>query len=94
MELSFAKCAMHNSGGLSQPQAVQDAGHLGSDLCRYEDADGPHFFIRVLLEVPIPQQRPFIVLEESAHALSVDFHEGISVQRSQNIAEALMHGRA
>jgi hypothetical protein len=140
---------------LSQPPAVRDAGHLGTDLCRYEDADGPHFFIRVLLEVPIHgiadpflwgvwvslsetnyaryvdtydapdvddryfgwfcnalpwypdslnlktevhprtgKQRPFIVLEESVHPLSVDYHEGISVQRAQDIAEALMHGTA
>jgi hypothetical protein len=138
---------------LAQPEAVQAAGHLGSDLCRYEDADGPHFFIRVLLEVPIHgvtdpflwgvwvslseknyqryidtydapdpadryfgwfcnslpwypdslnlktevhpragKQRPFIVPEETAHPLSRDFHEGISVQRAQEIAEAAMHG--
>jgi len=140
---------------LGQPEAVQAAGLLGSDLCRYEDADGPHFFIRVLLEVPIhgvkdpflwgvwvslseknyqryidtydapdttdryfgwfcnrlpcypdsvnlktevhpraDKQRPFIVLEETDHPLSRDFHEGISVQRAQEIAEAVMHGAA
>jgi hypothetical protein len=139
---------------LGQPEAVQDAGHLGTDLCRYEDADGPHFFVRVVLEVPIQgiadpflwgvwvslseanyqryvdtydapdtsdryfgwfcntlpwypdslnlktevhpranKQRPFILLEESAHPLSVDFHQGISVARAQEIAEAVMHGQ-
>jgi hypothetical protein len=28
-------------------------GKLGTDLCEYSDEDGPHFFIRVCLEVPI-----------------------------------------
>jgi hypothetical protein len=140
---------------LAQPEAVQTAGHLGTDLCRYEDADGHHFFIRVLLEVPIHgiedpflwgvwvslsetnyqryvdtyeapatsdryfgrfcnrlpwypdslnlktevhpranNQRPFIVLEESGHPLAVDYHQGISVARAQEIAEAAMHGPA
>ncbi|MFC5547846.1 hypothetical protein [Massilia aerilata] len=39
-------------------------------------------------------QRPFIVLEESGHPLAVDDHQGISVQRAQEIAEAAMHGSA
>jgi hypothetical protein len=38
---------------LEQPQAVQAAGSLESDTCTYTDEDGPHFFIRVILEVPI-----------------------------------------
>lgn len=37
-------------------------------------------------------QRPYIVLQESEHPLAIDFHEGISVQRAQEIAEAVMHG--
>jgi hypothetical protein len=139
----------------TQPEAVQAAGHLGTDLCRYEDADGGHFFVRVVLEVPIDgieepflwgvwvslsetnyqrhvdtceapdtddryfgwfcnvlpwypdtlnlktevhprtgKQRPFIVLEETGHPLSVDFHQGISVRRAQEIAEAAMHGQS
>jgi hypothetical protein len=140
---------------LDQPEAVQAAGHLGSDVCRYENADGRHFFVRVVLEVPIHgihepflwgvwvslsetnyqryvdtydapdtsdryfgwfcnslpwypdslglktevhpranNQRPFIMLEETDHPLSIDFHEGINVQRAQEIAEAVMHGQA
>jgi hypothetical protein len=35
--------------------------------------------------------RPYIVLERTDHPLSVDFHEGISIQRAQEIAEAIMH---
>lgn len=140
---------------LAQPEAVQEAGHLGTDVCRYEDEDGRQFFIRVVLEVPIHgvarpflwgvwvslsetnyeryidtydapdtgdryfgwfcntlpwypdtlglktsvrpragNQRPCIVLEESGHPLAVDYHQGISVQRAQEIAEAVMHGEA
>jgi hypothetical protein len=137
---------------LEQPKEVQEAGSLGSDLCRYTDEDGEHFFIRVCLEVPIhgvsepfmwgvwvslsqknfdryvetydhpdtsesyfgwlcnyfpyykktyalktcvhPREageRPFVVLEKTDHPLSVDFHEGISVNRAQEIAETAMH---
>lgn len=35
--------------------------------------------------------RPYIVLEETEHPLSVDFHSGISIERAQEIAEAVMH---
>ena len=38
---------------LEHSEAIQRAGELGSDLCRYEDEEGPHYFIRVCLEVPI-----------------------------------------
>jgi hypothetical protein len=38
---------------LEQSKAVQDAGKLGTDLCRYEDEDGEHLFIRACLDVPI-----------------------------------------
>ncbi len=36
-------------------------------------------------------QRPSIVPEESDHPLSVDFHQGITIERAQAIAEAAMH---
>lgn len=35
--------------------------------------------------------RPYIVLEQTDHPLAVDFHQGISIQRAQEIAEAIMH---
>ncbi len=38
---------------LEHPDAIQQSGELGSDLCCYEDEDGLHYFIRVCLEVPI-----------------------------------------
>jgi hypothetical protein len=137
---------------LEQAKEVQEAGELTTDLCRYRDADGEHFFIRVCLEVPIhgveepflwgvwvslsernfnryvqtyddcdtndcyfgwfmnylpcyektyalktdvhPRAggtRPYIVLERTEHPLSADFHQGISIQRAQELAEAIMH---
>jgi hypothetical protein len=137
---------------LEQPQKVREAGRLDSDYCVYEDEDGPHFFIRVCLEIPIHgvaepflwgvwasvskhsfqrytetfdtpdtsdcyfaylcnylpyyektyalkasarpregKQRPVLALERTEHPLSVDFHEGISIERAQQIAEAAVH---
>lgn len=137
---------------LQQPKEVQEASYLTSDLCEYEDEDGPHYFIRVCLEVPIhgveqpfmwgvwvslskqsfdryvetyenpdltdryfgwlcnslpyypetfPMKtqvhprtgnaRPYIEPEKSEHPLSIDFHEGISIERAQEIAEHAMH---
>jgi hypothetical protein len=137
---------------LEQPQEVRDAGRLDSDYCVYEDEDGPHFFIRVCLEIPIhgveapflwgvwasvskqnfhryadtfstpdtadsyfaylcnylpyyektyalkaqvrPREnphRPRLTLERTDHPLSVDFHEGITIERAQQIAEAAVH---
>lgn len=38
---------------LEQSNDVQEAGELGSDLCKFRDEDGEHFFIRVVLEIPI-----------------------------------------
>ncbi|HEV2611984.1 MAG TPA: DUF2199 domain-containing protein [Noviherbaspirillum sp.] len=35
--------------------------------------------------------RPFLELEKTRHPLSIDFYEGISVERAQEIAEALLH---
>lgn len=137
---------------LEQTKEIQDAGHLGEDLCWYEDEDGPHYFLRVCLEIPIhgveepflwgvwvslskssfdsylsgrdstdqgqsyfgwlcnylpwyestyalkttvhprsPGIRPCIELEESEHALSVDYHSGISVDKAQAIAQSFLH---
>lgn len=46
---------------LEQPDAVKEAGKLASDLCYYEDEEGYHYFIRVVLEIPIHGiQEPFM----------------------------------
>ena len=138
---------------LQQPQEVQEAGELTTDLCCYEtEADGRHFFIRVCLEIPIHEveqpflwgvwvslseanfqryvdtyespdtgdcyfgwfcnylpyyedtyllkthvhprsggERPYIVLEPTEHALAIDFRDGISIDKAQQIAELIMH---
>jgi len=38
---------------LEQSETVQEQGELESDLCHYEDEDGIHYFVRVVLEIPI-----------------------------------------
>ena len=38
---------------LEQSKEIQDEGQLGSDLCFFQDEDGKHYFIRVILEIPI-----------------------------------------
>lgn len=137
---------------LEQSKAVQDAGELTEDTCKYRDEDGEHYFIRVCLEVPIhgvsepflwgvwvslsqrnfnryietfdspdtndcyfgwlcnylpyyPNTyalktqvhpcagniRPYIELEKTGHPLAIDFHQDISIQKAQEIAEQIMH---
>ena len=36
-----------------QSDEIRAKGLLESDLCKYEDADGPHYFVRACLEIPI-----------------------------------------
>jgi hypothetical protein len=55
---------------LEQTREVQEAGSLSSELCRYTDADGEHFFVRACLEVPI-------------HGVSEPFVWGVWVSLSQ-----------
>ena len=38
---------------LEQDEQTRRLGSLDSEHCRYEDADGPHYFIRTTLDVPI-----------------------------------------
>jgi hypothetical protein len=65
-------------------------GWFCNTLPRYPDTLGMKTSVRPRAN----KQRPYIVLEESDHPLAVDFHQGISVQRAQEIAEAVMHGEA
>jgi hypothetical protein len=37
-------------------------------------------------------ERPSLALEDIAHPLRIDWHQGIAVARAQTIAEAVMHG--
>ncbi|MBM7456742.1 hypothetical protein HNR62_002644 [Oceanisphaera litoralis] len=46
---------------LEQPPDVQARGSLGKDLCHYQDEEGEHYFIRVVLDIPIHgMAQPFI----------------------------------
>lgn len=38
---------------MQQPDAVREQGFINDDLCRYRDEEGEHYFIRVVVEVPI-----------------------------------------
>lgn len=38
---------------LEQSEEIKARGKLGTDLCHYEDDEGHHYFVRVLLEIPI-----------------------------------------
>lgn len=38
---------------IGQAASVKKSGSLSSDLCHYQDRDGPHYFIRAVLEIPI-----------------------------------------
>lgn len=55
----------------------------------------PYYEKTYALKTQVPPRaggaRPYIVLERTSHPLSVDFHEGISIHRAQEIAEAIMH---
>ena len=137
---------------LEQSEEIQNQGKLGTDLCYYKDEDGYHYFVRVVLEVPIhgvsepflwgvwvslseksylryvetydepdisdsyfgwfcnylpcyestyslktnvhPRadgERPYIELQECEHSLYIDFKNGISISKAQEIAEKCMH---
>jgi hypothetical protein len=137
---------------LEQTEEVKKSGKLDSDLCYYEDKHGYHYFIRVVLEIPIhgvkesfmwgvwvslseknyiqyvemydepdpsdcyfgwfcnylpfyestyalktqvhPRtngDRPYIELQECDHQLAIDFHNGITIEKAQEIAESVMH---
>lgn len=38
---------------LEQSEEIQSKGELGTDLCYYKDEDGYHYFVRVIIEIPI-----------------------------------------
>ncbi len=49
------------------------------------------YALKVLVHPRSGQVRPFIELEKSSHPLAIDFHQGISIQKAQEIAESIMH---
>ncbi|CAA0090549.1 Uncharacterised protein [BD1-7 clade bacterium] len=38
---------------LMQPEEIKANGKINDDLCYYTDADGTHYFARVIIEIPI-----------------------------------------
>lgn len=66
---------------LEQSDEVKNQGKLGSDLCYYEDSEGCHYFIRVVLEVPIHGvEEPFlwgvwVSLSESSYRRYVETYD-------------------
>ena len=38
---------------VEQSDEIRENGKLGEDFCYYEDADGLHYFARVIIEIPI-----------------------------------------
>jgi hypothetical protein len=55
---------------LEQSDQVKEKGKLGSDLCFYEDEQGYHYFVRVIIELPI-------------HGVSEPFMWGVWVSLSE-----------
>ena len=60
-------------------------------LCNYLPYYEKTYALKTRVHPREGNDRPFIVLEKTDHPLSVDFHEGISIGRAQEIAEAAMH---
>jgi hypothetical protein len=62
-------------------------GFLCTKLPLYPDTIG----LKTLAHPRSNGQRPTITLEPTDHPLSVDFREGLTIKRAQEIAEQLMH---
>lgn len=66
---------------LEQSEKTKNEGKLGSDICYYTDEDGTHFFIRVVLEIPIHGvEQPFlwgvwVSLSEANYARYVETYD-------------------
>jgi hypothetical protein len=60
-------------------------------LCNLLPFYSKTFPMKTMVHPRAGKTRTRIVLEESDHALCIDFHNGISIQRAQEIAEIVMH---
>jgi hypothetical protein len=60
-------------------------------LCNYLPAYPNSYALKSQVHPRAGNDRPYIVLEKTDHPLSVDFHQGITIQRAQEIAEQVMH---
>jgi hypothetical protein len=62
-------------------------------LCNYLPYYPKTYALKTHVHPRIGGVRPYVVPESTDHPLSIDFHEGISVARAQEIAESLLHVR-
>jgi len=62
-------------------------GWLCNDLPWYEKT----YLLKTQVSPRSGSIRPYITLEKTSHPLSVDFYEGLSIERAQQIAQAIMH---
>lgn len=60
-------------------------------LCNYLPYYSDTYAMKMHVYPREDNNRPYVILEESDHPLSIDFHNGISVGKAQEIAEKTMH---
>ena len=60
-------------------------------LCNYLPYYENTFALKTQVHLREGKVRPYIELEKSEHPLSMDYHNGISIERAQGIAEVAMH---
>ncbi|PPD17625.1 MAG: hypothetical protein CTY18_07100 [Methylomonas sp.] len=60
-------------------------------LCNYLPYYPNTFALKTQVHPSIGNIHPSIELEQTNHPLAIDFHEGISIQKAQEIATQIMH---
>lgn len=60
-------------------------------LCNYLPVYQNTYAIKTQVHPRIGNERPYIELEETDHPLSIDYHQGITIERAQELAEKFMH---
>lgn len=60
-------------------------------LCNHLPCYKNTFALKTRVHPREGKTRPYIELEDTEHPLSVDYHNGISIERAQEIAEIAMH---
>lgn len=65
--------------------------HYFGWFCNYLPCYEKTYGLKTQVHPRTDGDRPYIELEEIEHPLSVDFHQGITVDRAQQIAEQILH---
>lgn len=60
-------------------------------LCNYLPVYRNTYALKAQVHPRAGNDRPYVVLEETDHPLSIDYHRGITTQRAQELAEKCMH---